>query len=164
MTNAALARAGIGALITLGPLALVRPTVTAAIILGGLGALFLIYGFLALVRGRSSVAIDARGIHITGPFPKTVAWDSLADVRLRYYTTRKDRSGGWMVLSVKGMGRRLRIESTLRDFSRLLARVIAEAERAGVELSPETRGNLGPFGIAVADGGEQGGMARWPTS
>jgi len=147
VTRAALVRAGAGLFITLGPLSAVRPTPAAIAILGVLAAIFAVYGALAVIRMRSAVAISEQGLRVIGPISADIRWDALIRVKLRYYTTKRDRAGGWMVLTLKEPGRAVRIESTLAGFASLLARVVAEAHARGAAIPAATRFNLQPFGI-----------------
>ena len=57
----------------------------------------------------------------------------------------------------------MRIESTLKGFGPLLARIVAEAQARGIALPAPTRGNLRPFGIDP-DARPSRGLARCPTS
>lgn len=161
--NAALLRTGIGLALTLGPLAVIQPSAVVVAILGGLALIFVAYGAQALIRSASEIVVSAQGLRRTGPIPATIQWDALVRVRLSYYTTKRDRSDGWMVLTIRGTGRTVRIESTLKGFGSLLARIVAEAQARGVALSAPTRGNLLPFGIEP-DAQPGQGPTRCPTS
>ncbi len=150
-TAAALLRTGAGLALTLGPLALIGPSDEAALILGGLALVFTVYGAQALVRARSEIVVSQEGVRVDGPIPARVLWDALVRVKLRYYTTSRDRVGGWMVLTIKGTEQAVRVESTLEGFAGLLARTVGEAQARGVALPAATCGNLRPFGIEADD-------------
>src|SRR3546814_11929791 len=53
-----------------------------------------------------SVEVGDRGIVARGPLGGAIAWPDLEDLRLRYYSTRRDRTQGWMHMTLKGGGRR----------------------------------------------------------
>ena len=161
--GAALLRTGIGLALTLGPLAVIQPTRVAVVILGGLALIFVVYGAQALIRSASEIVVTAQGLRRTGPIPAHIQWDALVRVKLSYYTTKRDRADGWMVLTIRGTGRAVRIESTLKGFGPLLARIVAEAQARGIALPAPTRGNLRPFGIDP-DARPSRGLARCPTS
>jgi hypothetical protein len=141
-------RAGLGALMTGAPLALVPVDMAVSAVLAALTALFVAYGGLTLLRQLTRIVIDDDEIRSDGPIARTVAWRDLSDVRLKYYSTRRDGRGGWHELNLEGRGRTIRIDSALDGFPAVLARSVREAERRGLELSATTRGNLGPFGLA----------------
>lgn len=142
-------RAGAGLLLTLFPLILGRPGMVGATVLGVIALTFAIYGIRTWLRGRGVIGIDDQGIFLSGPLRKAVRWEALTDVRLSYYSTRQDKSSGWMQLNVTDGLRKLKIESTLEGFKEVVARVIGEARRRGIELSPTTRNNLRPLGLSV---------------
>ena len=144
---AALARAGAGMGITLGPLAIIEPTPVASLFMGGLGLVFAAYGVQAVIRARSEVIISSEGICLEGPIATRVSWDTLVSMKLSYYTIKRSREDGWMVLTIKGTGRAVRIESSLEGFASLLARAVSEALVREVMLPAATRSNLRPFGI-----------------
>ena len=150
-TGAALLRAGAGLVLTLGPLAAAGPGGAAALVLGSLALVFTLYGVRALVRARSEIVVSREGIRVEGPIPARVPWDALVRVRLNYYTTKRDGGGGWMVLTVRGAGRTVCVESTLEGFAGLLARAVGEARARGVALTGATCGNLRPFGIQARE-------------
>lgn len=150
-TAAACLRAAAGLALTLAPLAATRPSPLPASVLGGCALLFGAYGVRALLRRRTRIRVDRAAIRAEGPLPLVIAWRDLTRVRLAYYATRRDGSGGWMQLSLKGAGRALRIDSSLAGFAEIAGRAARAAEARGVELTGATRNNLRALGIATAD-------------
>ncbi len=77
---------------------------------------------------------------------KKIAWRDLRDVSLRYYSTKRDRSDGWMQLTLRGgggvhpLGTRIVLDSSVSDFAPLVAAVLREA--AALPLSETTLANL----------------------
>jgi hypothetical protein len=143
----AYARTAIGVLITCGPLALVPVETVVGVILSALAALFLAYGAHTLLRQYTRIIVDDEVIRSHGPVDRSVPWRDLSNVRLKYYSTRRDGRNGWHELDLRGRGTRIRIESTLNGFGDVLARAVRESERHGIELSYATRSNLKPFGL-----------------
>jgi hypothetical protein len=144
---AAYARAAAGALVTGGPLVLVPVETAVGIVLAVLAALFLVYGAHTLLRQYTMIVVDDQAILSQGPLGRVVPWRDLSNVRLKYYSTRRDGRNGWHELDLRGRGTTIRIESSLNGFGDILARAIRESERRGIELSPTTRSNLKPFGL-----------------
>ena len=140
-------RAGIGLCLTGGPLLLADPSRVAAYILGGLAALFIVYGGRTAVRHMTTIRLSATGIHQAGPVAAEIAWRDLAVVHLRYFSTRRDRKRGWMQLKVTGTdGQRIRIDSQLDAFDALVAAVAGGATARGLDLDETTRTNLQAMG------------------
>jgi hypothetical protein len=146
--TAAYARAGLGALMTGGPLALVAVDTAVGIVLAVLAALFLAYGAHTWLRHRTRIVFDDDVIRSVGPIGRSLPWRELSNLRLKYYSSRRDGRNGWHELDLRGRGGTIRIESTLEGFREVLARSVREAERRGLELNPTTRVNLRPFGLA----------------
>jgi hypothetical protein len=149
------ARAGIGLAITLGPALAMPPLSLAQFILAPLAFLFLAFGARTWQRSVAVIAITARDISLSAPWQARLAWHNLKAVRLNYYSTRFDRSGGWMQLMLKGDGgpdgATIRIDSTLDGFSEIARQVAAVARANRVPLSEATRNNFSALGITVDD-------------
>lgn len=136
------ARAGIGIALTVGPLFLDAVSGITAWVLGIVAGFFLIFGIRTFFNRFTRIVIEADGISRSEPWPSKIAWDSLDQLVLRYYTTSKGQSGGWMQLVLKGDGVAMRIESTIDGFIPLVTTAAVAAKRNNVELSPATMGNL----------------------
>jgi hypothetical protein len=147
--TAAYLRSAAGLIMIGIPITLGDPGVTASIILGAIALAFAIYGARAWLRGKGRVHISNVGISIAGPLPSAIAWENLTDVKLSYYSTRREGTGGWMQLKIVGGAKKIIIESTLDGFSDVTHQAIAEAQARRIELSPSTRNNLRPLGIQI---------------
>lgn len=120
-------------------------------VLAAAAALFLVYFGRAVVRNLTRIELDKREIRARGPLGATISWDEMCSLRLNHYTTRSDRSGGWMQLEVRGTQRSIRIDSSLSDFAGLAALAVREASRRGKLFDACTRANLGVLGISLHD-------------
>jgi hypothetical protein len=146
-------RAGLGFAATGGPLLFVPASPVMMWLLGGLAALFLAFGARTAFRQVTVVRLDDAGITALGPMGVSIAWNELGRLGLAYYSTRRDRTRGWMQLSVKGSGRSLRVDSTIDGFRDIVAAAAMHAEQRRVELSPATLGNLAALGLQPASAG-----------
>ena len=145
------ARAGAGVVLTMFPLLIGQPGLVGSVVLGGIAVVFAVYGLRVWLRGLGGIRLGDMGISVQGPRSAIIPWDRIATVKLHYYSTRRDGVGGWMQLDVSDGKRKLKIESTLAGFPELTRRVVSEAGRRGIELSPTTRNNLRPLGIETND-------------
>jgi len=148
-------RAGVGLALTLGPALAIPATSAAQFILLPLAGLFAAFGIRTWLRSVAVIAVTAQDISLSAPWRARLAWENLMDVRLDYYSTRFDRTGGWMQLMLKGNGGpdggTIRLDSTLEGFNEI-ARQTADVARASkLNLSEATRTNFGALGIAVDD-------------
>lgn len=144
------ARAGIGIVLTAGP-ALAVPTGSAGqYILLPLTALFAIFAARTFWRQISVVELTADGVSVANPRPTRLTWDKLRDVRLRYYWTKSDRTGGWMQLTLVGEGATIRLDSALDGFIEIARRAAIAAADNGLTLSPVTATNFGSLGVDLA--------------
>lgn len=130
---------------------LAQPTGALIWILGAGAALFLVYFSRTVVSSLSSIALEETGVRASGPLGALIRWEDLRSVRLHYYTTRSDRSGGWMQLNLHGTRRRIGIDSRLEGFAELAGAVAREARRLGVDLDEATRANFSALGIALGE-------------
>jgi len=145
-------RAGyaLGATGALGATALLtfaRPAPALGWVIGMIGLLFLVYFARIVVRQLSRIELDATEIGVRGPLGIAIRWDEVRAVRLNYYSTRQDRSGGWMEFVIDGPRRSIRIESTLEGFVELVGDAVGEVRQRGRDLDERTRVNLNALGI-----------------
>ena len=148
-------RAGLGLAVTAGPALAIPATSPAQFILVPLAALFLVFGLRTWQRSMAVIAVTAREISLSAPWQARLAWHNLKALRLNYFSTRFDRTGGWMQLMLKGPGgpegATIRLDSTLEGFSDIARQAAAAARAAGVPLSETTRNNFSALGIAIDD-------------
>lgn len=117
--------------------------------------LFVAYAAAVWLRRRTVVTVDGQGLHAATGLPvwipfglgyRAFDWDRMTGLTLRYFSTRRDRSGGWMQLTLKGPQGRLTILSTITGFPALARCAAAAAERNGLPLGSATQRNLQALG------------------
>ena len=142
----------VGIALTFGPLALVNPAEPVAWVLGAAAALFLVYFARTVCRQLTHIELDEAGIRVRGPavglLSAAIRWEELRSLRLDYYSTRRDREGGWMQLRLRDARRTIRIDSELDRFADLVRAAVVEARRRGIDLDEPTRANLHALGLA----------------
>jgi hypothetical protein len=104
--------------------------------------LFLIFALRTLARQVETIRVDGAGLQVTGLWRRHIGWDEVAKVSLKYYSTKRDRSGGWMRLVLAGGGRRLALESQLEGFDAIAARVAEAVLARGLAVDKPTRENF----------------------
>lgn len=137
-------RAGGGLAICLGLVLFAAPQSVIFTVLVGLSLLFAWLGAVTAWRQQIEIELDAVGVVRQG-WGRTVAlpWPTVKAVTLRYYSTRRDRSEGWLQLVIEAEGGTLRVDSTLIGFPSLVERALAAAEQNGVAISETSRLNAG---------------------
>lgn len=135
-------RAGIGLVICLGLLLFTAPQSVIFALLAGLSLLFAWLGAQTAWRQQIEIELDTAGVVRRG-WGRTVVvpWSAIRAVTLRYYSTRRDRSAGWLQLVIEAEGGTLRVDSNLIGFPTLVERAFAAAERNGVVISEMSRLN-----------------------
>lgn len=147
-------RTGIGLAVTLVPLAAVVASPIAASVMGGLAAVFALFGGRTVARHLSRFEVDGEGVTRTRistspPRRVIVRWREVDRVRLAFYSTRRDRSQGWMHLKIRGGGCKLGFDSIIDGFDDIAARALNAAAVNSVSLSPATARNFAALGLAV---------------
>jgi hypothetical protein len=85
-----------------------------------------------------------------GPAGTLAEWTRLDRMKLSYFSTKRDRSDGWMQLSIGSTGgRAVKVDSSLDGFHDIVERAAHAAEAGDIELSETTRANLRSMGISV---------------
>ncbi len=144
-------RACAGILLTAGPLAVVNPLPTLAYVLGALALLFVLFAARTAIRHMTTIRLTSVGIQALGPFGVAIEWSELSKMELRYFSTRRNRSKGWMQLRLRGGRVGLRLDSNVEAFESVAARAAEEARSRGVALDDSTRANLTGLGSRLGD-------------
>ncbi len=144
-------RSGAGFALTGGPFFFANPSSIMIYVLGGLAALFFLYGARTFIRQMTRFELTDGGLAARGPLGATVRWDELQRMQVRYFSTRRDRTEGWMQLKLGAASGSLRIDSEVSEFATIAAQATRAAERRGLDLSEATRANLATLDIDLAD-------------
>lgn len=137
-------RAGLGVTVATLLLAFTPPSSTMFYVAAGLLVLFAGFAIRLLWRRGTVIEADDGGITARAPWgrPRRIAWGDLRQVGVRYYSTRRDRTGGWMDMKIKGTQDRIAFDSALTGFADLALDVARAAEAQGLSLDDTTRINL----------------------
>jgi hypothetical protein len=147
-----LARAGIGAGAVAVPLLVVGTETPIGPVLLVMLAVFAAFGVRAALLLLTRYRVDEGGIGTIGPVARSLSWADVRRIKLAYYSTRRDRSGGWMQLTLIGRRCRLSLDSRVDGFAGV-ARLAADAAAAnGAVLDGATLGNFRALGIVLEDG------------
>ena len=144
-------RAGAGALLCAAPLVALDVNRWLALLLAAGLLLFAAFFVRTALRQRTRYVLSAETLCARGPAGAVVEWNRLDRLKLSYYSTKRDRSSGWMQLSVGSRGNgTVRVDSSLDGFYDIVEKAAGAAVAAGLQLSPATRANLQSMGISVA--------------
>ncbi|MDP6563747.1 MAG: hypothetical protein QF578_02895 [Alphaproteobacteria bacterium] len=144
-------RAGAGFFAPVALLVLTDLVAPVVYVLVFLAVLFGVYGGRTLLRQLTELEADDDGIRSRGPLgsalDREVDWAGLQDLRLRYFSTRRDGKDGWMQMVLRGDGGVLRIDSQLPEFDGIVRRAHAAATLRELALDPTTQTNLKASGL-----------------
>ncbi len=145
-------RAGTGAVLCGLPLAVIEVNHWVALVLGAGFVLFAVFFVRTALRQRTRYVLGPDTLCADGPAGTLVEWSRLDRMKLSYFSTKRDRSDGWMQLAVGSAGGRLvRVDSCTRGLSTILSNGRrARPRTVGLPLSVATRANLRSMGISVA--------------
>ncbi len=122
------------------------------VIFGLVACLLLSFGVRTFLRARSRIVLNDSGLALIGPAPKQVAWTALDGLKLRYFSTRRDRKQGWMELTLRGAGVKLAVESQIEGFEAIVRAAAQAAVARGLTVDASTEGNLAAMDVAVPRG------------
>lgn len=146
-------RAGIGTLFMGGLMVGAHAVPVMAVLVGGLFLVFLGFGLQTFARHMTMLDIEPEGLRIYGLRRRLLRWDELTGVRLRFFSVKRERSSGWMELTLTAKGGKQRIDSSLDGFSDI-ARAVAEAvEGKGITIDETSVENFRALGIQTASPG-----------
>lgn len=152
----ALFRAAAGTAATALALVLTDFATVALALLGPALALFLVYGGRAVAKRAARFSCDDEGLTRIRPRSRRIMWKELTELRVAYYTTRRDGEDGWMELRLGDRHGRMTLESELEGFSRIAVQALKAARSNGVALDATTERNL----AALLDGADDGSPAQ----
>ena len=135
-------RAGAGLAVTGVPILLLPSMKPISLALIVIFLLFVVYTISLLLKHASVIEIQNTGLSVRGPVHRTILWHDLKELRLKYFSTRRDGAHGWMQLIVKTGSTNIRIESTLNGFTDIVNVAVNAAEKKGLILSSTTLRNL----------------------
>ena len=131
---------------SLGPLGFVELAGPVAGVLSAVAVLFLVYFGRTFCRQLTRIELDEAGIRARGPLGTAIRWENLRSLRLDYYSTRRDREGGWMQLKLRDAGCTIRIDSELDGFAEVVGRAARAAAQRGLAFDSSTASNLQMLG------------------
>ncbi len=144
-------RATAGVVLCGAPLLVLEVNRWLALILGAGFVLFALFLVRTALRHHTRYVLGPDALCADGPAGAVVEWNRLDRMKLSYFSTKRDRSGGWMQLSVGSAGgRTLKVDSSLDGFHDVVERAAQAAGQTGLTMSEATRANLRAMGIAVA--------------
>ena len=150
------ARAGAGLIVSVGLLLFTDLLPIVTYIAWGLTVLFVIFAWRTLLRQYSRIEADERGIRLHNQlfrgFDRDLPWPGLQDLKVRFFSTKRDRSDGWMQIVLKGNKGQIRLDSTLEGFEGIAELAVEAARRQQLVLSPTTLTNLQSMGLAPKEG------------
>ena len=108
--------------------------------------MFLLYAVRTASRHLTLVELSDAGVRAIGPFGTTLKWADLKGMDLRYFSTSRERGGGWMQLRLKSEASKLALDSGLVDFALVARRAATEVSARGLAITPATLANLEVLG------------------
>ncbi len=141
-----LLRAGLGVLFCLALMLFTAPVSVIFTILCGVSLIFLWLALHTVLRLQTKFELDTEGVSRQGAGwfggrLRRLNWDRLRGMTLRYYSTRRDGSQGWMTITMQGDGGTLRADSDLEDFTLLVEQALAAAARLNLTLDDRSLSN-----------------------
>ena len=123
------------------------------------GALFCLLAVRTAIKSLTKVSLTSDGVSVNLLFPKVLRWSKMSAPSLAYYSTWRQGNKGWMVLTLKGDGGTLRLESGISDFDAIVRVSLAAALAAQLQLDDRTLQNAKAMTVAdlpgIYDGNEQ---------
>ena len=137
----------VGLLFSLFPITLTSALPEVYGILSFLGLLFFLFGLRTIIRQYTFIEVSEDKITVGGLLRYSIVWSDIQELKLSYFSTRRDRAGGWMQLRLCAHNRTLRVDSTLKDFCKLVTEAVQKTFCNGLEHSAGTVENLKALGI-----------------
>ena len=147
-------RAIIGLVIT-GGLLLAATKITIFQYIFAAGAL-LFFGFLirTFLRQFSSFVVTEQDLKRVGLFKRSLSWDQLNNVTLKYFSTRRDRKAGWYQLTLSDDIVKITIDSELMGFDTVMKICSDVVMQKQLTVSETTSENFASSGFSLTGSGQ----------
>ena len=156
-------RAAAGLVPTAAIFAIVPVGTVAATVLGAFATVFTVFGIRTALRHGTRFEMTEGALRASGLLRVSIDWNELDDVKLAYYSTRRDRRDGWMQLELRSGRSTVCVDSRIEGFSELVEKSARAAEARDLRLKAATLANLQALGLRFRDiqpgGPEEGGAA-----
>jgi len=142
-------RGGAGLIIGGGGWLLAPGMLHVVVIFGGLTLLFLLFTMRTVARQYTRIEMTDDAITSGGIGRLTLRWSDLDRVKLRYYSTRRNRSGGWMTLKLARGRTAISVDSNIDGFDAIAARAARSIIDNRVATDDITLANLAALGLTT---------------
>jgi hypothetical protein len=140
-----------GASGTLGGLAILiglHPSAWVGVPVGVATAMFAAYGWQQLRRRRVHIEVtQERLLAAEGERERELPWPALEALKLNYYAFGRKAQQGTLVLTLRGAGQRIKIDSAADEFATALCYAAQVARHRELSLDPTTQANLEQLGL-----------------
>jgi hypothetical protein len=142
-------RSAVGLIVAVGGWLLAPSSPHVIVICGGLTALFLLFTMRTIARQCSRIEMTEDAITRLGMRRTRLPWSDLDRVKLRYYSTRRNRAGGWMTLKLSEGRTGLAVDSNIDGFDAIAARAARAIVDNRIGTDDVTLANLAALGLAT---------------
>lgn len=136
------ARGGFGLALMLGLWLMLPGQPHVHVLFGGLTLLFALFTIRTAWRQFVEFELRPEGIEQVRPQRRVLLWHRLDSLRLRYYSMRRNREGGWMTLTMRAGDVRCAVNSSLDGFEPLVVAATDAAAQRRLMIDAVTRANL----------------------
>ncbi len=154
-------RAGLGVVLCAGALWASNFSGLTAWLFAPAGAVFVVFALRTVLRTVTIYELTEHGLTRSyapglGQTARLLEWKGLQRLTLRFCPAKRDRSDGWMELTLVGKRARMRLDSTLGEFNAVIRAAARAAAARRIALSDTTQSNLAALGIVPeVDGGNE---------
>ena len=113
----------------------------------------LFFGFLlrTFLRQFSTYTVTQQDLKRFGLFKRTLSWDKLNDVNLKYFSTRRDRKAGWYQLTLSDGIVKVAMDSELIRFNDIMKICSDVVRQKRIIVSETTSENFTSSGFSLID-------------
>lgn len=140
-------RGGAGLIIGAGGWLLAPGMLHIIVIFGGLTVLFLLFTMRTVARQYTRIEMTEDAIISDGTRRLTLRWSDLDRVKLRYYSTRRNRARGWMTLKLASGRAAISVDSNIDGFDAIAARTARTLIENHATADDVTLANLAALGL-----------------
>lgn len=111
-----------------------------------MAGLFGLYFGRTALRHRYRVERTEDGLAESLLTHRTIRWDEVSELKIRYFATRRDQSDGWVQVTVKSPTAKISFDSDISSYDNLLAAIWEALGHRDIKMNDTTVANLSGLG------------------
>ena len=145
-------RSAMGIAVSIIPLVVVSSKPVITYLFSAMIIVFLAFGLRTILRHLTRIEVWDEGITVNLPFRKQIGWSDISALKIKYFSTRKNKKNGWLQMTVGGAGQSISVDSKISGFRDILKQRHRSRRRQRVSLDEASTANMEALDQVLREG------------